>query len=61
MYSTAEDGRALLKAAQEIHGERHGAAICDRAELWVHKNRTLAFSVMRAVYTSLPRAELTRG
>jgi hypothetical protein len=25
MYRTAEDGRALLKAAQEIHGERHGA------------------------------------
>jgi hypothetical protein len=25
MYRTAEDGRALLKAAQEIHAERHGA------------------------------------
>src|SRR5688500_17613566 len=25
MYRTAEDGRALLKAAQEIHVERHGA------------------------------------
>jgi hypothetical protein len=25
MTRTAEDGRALLKAAQEIHAERHGA------------------------------------
>jgi hypothetical protein len=25
IYRTAEDGRALLKAAQEIHAERHGA------------------------------------
>jgi hypothetical protein len=25
MYRTAEDGRALLRAAQEIHAERHGA------------------------------------
>jgi hypothetical protein len=25
MYRTVEDGRALLKAAQEIHAERHGA------------------------------------
>jgi DNA-binding PadR family transcriptional regulator len=25
MYRTTEDGRALLKAAQEIHAERHGA------------------------------------
>ena len=25
MHSTVEDGRALLKAAQEIHAERHGA------------------------------------
>lgn len=25
MYSLAEDGRALLRAAQEIHAERHGA------------------------------------
>ena len=25
MYRTAEDGRELLRAAQEIHGERHGA------------------------------------
>ena len=24
MYRTVEDGRALLKAAQEIHAERHG-------------------------------------
>ena len=24
MYRTAEDGRALLTAAQEIHAERHG-------------------------------------
>jgi hypothetical protein len=25
LYRTVEDGRALLKAAQEIHAERHGA------------------------------------
>ncbi len=25
MYNTTEDGRALLRAAQEIHAERHGA------------------------------------
>jgi hypothetical protein len=25
MYRTTADGRALLKAAQEIHAERHGA------------------------------------
>jgi hypothetical protein len=25
MYRTAEDGLALLKAAREIHAERHGA------------------------------------
>jgi hypothetical protein len=25
MYRTAEDGRALLEAAQQIHDERHGA------------------------------------
>jgi hypothetical protein len=25
MYRTGEDGRALLRAAQEIHAERHGA------------------------------------
>jgi hypothetical protein len=25
MYRTAEDGRALLRAAQEIHAERHTA------------------------------------
>ena len=25
MYRTVEDGRALLKAAQEIHAERYGA------------------------------------
>jgi predicted transcriptional regulator len=25
MYRTTEDGRALLKAAQEIHAERHGS------------------------------------
>ena len=25
MYRTVEDGLALLKAAQEIHAERHGA------------------------------------
>jgi hypothetical protein len=25
MYRTVEDGRALLRAAQEIHAERHGA------------------------------------
>ena len=25
MNRTAEDGRALLRAAQEIHAERHGA------------------------------------
>ena len=25
MYRVAEDGRALLEAAQEIHAERHGA------------------------------------
>lgn len=25
MYSTPEDGRALLRAAQEIHAGRHGA------------------------------------
>jgi len=25
MYRTAEDGRELLRAAQEIHTERHGA------------------------------------
>jgi hypothetical protein len=25
MDRTVEDGRALLRAAQEIHGERHGA------------------------------------
>jgi hypothetical protein len=25
MHSTAEDGRALLRAAQDIHAERHGA------------------------------------
>jgi hypothetical protein len=24
MYNTTEDGRALLRAAQEIHAERHG-------------------------------------
>jgi hypothetical protein len=24
MYHTTEDARALLRAAQEIHGERHG-------------------------------------
>jgi hypothetical protein len=24
MYRAAEDGRALLEAAQEIHAERHG-------------------------------------
>jgi hypothetical protein len=24
MYRTTEDARALLRAAQEIHGERHG-------------------------------------
>ena len=24
MYRTAEDGRALLEAAQQIHAERHG-------------------------------------
>jgi hypothetical protein len=25
MYRTTEDARALLRAAQEIHGERHGS------------------------------------
>jgi hypothetical protein len=25
MYRTAQDGRALLRAAYEIHAERHGA------------------------------------
>jgi hypothetical protein len=25
MYRTTEDGRALLKAAQELHAKRHGA------------------------------------